>query len=272
MSEIASKIKSVRWQQMMFILLMALLVVGTDSCKSTGKLSKKDRLAQIEAAKKQLQPIISGASTLSYEEQKRIVGEVMDKNLNDPVLNSMIVDAQQKLKSLLGEQTQQHAQKVDEARAKLYDILLNKDNKLADELEKEVRAIKALNLKESEIDELIGRAEKKIADMRASGGGANLPVKAQLENSFNSIVRSSQNGDLSGADNTIQKTLQLFSSGDAPVLIIISREGSIVDYDKPTTIQRYLNLLKDTKANRNNIDAIMTDATGKIKGLDLIKK
>jgi len=272
MSEIVNKIKSVHWQQMMFILLMALIVAGTDSCKSTGKLSKKERKAQIEAAKKQLQPIISGASTLSYEEQKRIVGEIMDKNLNDPVLNSMIVDAQQKLKSLLSEQTQMKAQKVDQARAKLFDLLLNKENKTADELEIEVRAIKAMELNDGEINELIVRVEKKITDMRASGGGANLPVKTQLENAFNSIVTSAQNGDSGSADNTIQNTLQLFSSSDAPVLIIISREGSIVDYDKPTTIQRYLNLLKDTKANRNNIDAIMTDATGKIKGLDLIKK
>jgi hypothetical protein len=272
MSEIISKIKSFRWQQMMFVLLMALIVVGTDSCKSSGKLSKKERKAQIEAAKKQLQPIISGTSTLSYDEQKRIVGEIMDKNLNDPILNSMIVDAQQKLKALLASQTQLKEKNVDQARAKLYDLLLNKENKSADELEKELRPIKAMDLNDSEINELIGRLETKIADMRASGGGANLPVKTQLENAFGSIVTSSQNGDLTGADNTIDKTLRLFSSDDAPVLIIISREGSIVDYDKPTTIRRYLNLLKDTKANRNNIDAIMTDATGKIKGLDLIKK
>jgi hypothetical protein len=272
MTDVVRKIKSIRWQQMMFIMLIALVVAGTESCKSSGKLSKKERKAQIEAAKKQLQPIINGTSTLSYDEQKRIVGDIMDKNLNDPILNSMIVDAQQKLKSLLAEQTQAHAQKVDQARAKLFDMLLNKENKSADELERDLNAIKAMKLQDTEIDELIDRVEKKIADMRSSGGGANLPVKTQLENAFNSIVTSSINGDLAGADNTIQKSLQLFSSDDAPVLIIISREGSIVDYDKPTTIRRYLNLLKDTKANRNNIDAIMTDAAGKIKGLDLIKK
>ena len=272
MSEIIGKLKSIRLQQVLFILLMALIVVGTDSCKSTGKMSKKERKAQIEAAKKQLQPIINGTSTMSYDEQKRIVGDIMDKNLNDPILNSMIVEAQQKLKGLLTEQTQLRNQKIDEARAKLFDILVNKENKSADELEREVRAIKAQNLNDSEINELIDRAERKIAEMRANGGAANLPVRNQLENAFNAIVISAQNGDLTSADNTIQKTLQLFSAPDAPVLIIISREGSIVDYDKPTTIVRYLNLLKDTKANRNDIDAIMTDATGKIKGLDLIKK
>ncbi len=272
MSQILERVKSIPWRQTMFILMMAMIMVGTDSCKSSGKMSKKERKAQIEAAKKQLQPIINGTSTLSYDEQKRIVGEIMDKNLNDPVLNSMIVEAQQKLKSLLAAETQKKAQQVDQARAKLFDLLLNKDNLSADELERELNAIKALHLGDSEIDDLIARVEKKIAEMRSGGGSANLPVRAQLENAFNNIVSSSISGDLAGADNTIQNTLKLFSSDDAPVLIIISREGSIVDYDKPTTIRRYLYLLKDTKANRNDIDAIMTDATGKIKGLDLIKK
>jgi hypothetical protein len=270
MSEIASKIRSFHWQRMVFILLMALMVAGADSCKSTGKMSKKERKAQVEQAKNQLKPIISGTSTLSYDEQKRIVGEIMDKNLNDPVLNEMIIQAQQKLKTLLAEQTQANAQKVDVARATLYDLLLNKDNKSADELEKEYNAIKKQNLNNTEIDELLARLEKKIQEMRA--GGSNLPMKAQLENAFATIANAARTGNLTQADNTITKTLQYFSSEDVPVLIIISREGSTVDYDKPTTIKRYLNFLKDTKASKNDIDAIVNDANGKIKELDLIKK
>jgi hypothetical protein len=194
----------------------------------------------------------------------------MDKNLNDPVLNDMIIQAQQKLKTLLAEQTQANAQKVDVARAALYDLLLNKDNKTADELEKELNAIKRQNLNDSEINDLIARLEKKIQEMRSGGG--DLPVKTQLENAFTTIANAAKTGNLTQADNTIQKTLQFFSSDDVPVLIIISREGSTVDYDKPTTIKRYLNFLKDIKASKNDIDAIMTDANGKIKGLDLIKK
>lgn len=273
MSEIINKIKTVRWQHVMFIMLMALIVVGTDSCKSSGKLSKKERKAQIESAKKQLEPIVNGTSTLSLEEQQRIVKGIISKNYNDPVLNSMIEDAQTKLKSAFAEQEKVRAQKVDVARATLYDLLLNKDNKSADELERDLAEIKSQNLKDSQIDDLVSRVEKKIKEMRASGGsGANLPVKTQLENAFTSIATSAKGGNLTQADNTIQKTLQFFSSEDVPVLIIISREGSMVDYDKPTTIKRYLNFLRDTKASKNDIDAIMTDANGKIKGLDLIKK
>lgn len=270
MSELRSKLSSVNWQRMLFVLMLALLVAGADSCKSSGKMSKKERKAAIEAAKLQLQPIIAGTSTLSYDEQKQIVGDIKAKNLNDPVLNEMISQAERKLKQLLSEQTQAKAKQVDIARAKLYDLLLNKDNKSADELEREMNAIKRQNLGDSEIDELLGRLEKKIEEMRS--GKSALPVRSQLDDAFNAIITASRNGDLSKADNLIQNTLKLFSSDDVPVLIIISREGSVVDYDKPTTIKRYLQLLKDTKTNRNNIDAVMNDDNGKIKGLDLIKK
>jgi len=268
-----NKVRSIRWQQLMFILLMAMLVAGTDSCKPSGKLSKKDRKAQIESAKRQLEPIVNGTSTLSLEEQQRIVKGIIAKKYNDPTLNAMIEDAQARLKSAFAEQEKIRAQKIDVARAALYDLLLNKDNLSADELERQLSAIKSQNLKDSQIDELIAKVEKKIHDMRSTGGGtASLPVKAQLENAFVSIANSAKSGNLTQADNTITKTLQLFSSDDATVLIIISREGSMVDYDKPTTIRRYLNFLRDTKASKNDIDAIMTDSDGKIKGLDLIKK
>lgn len=272
MSQITQTIKTIHFRQIMLVMLMALVMVGTDSCTPKGKLSKKERKAQIEAAKKQLQPIINGTSKLSYDEQKRIVGDIMDKKLDDPVLNSMIVEAQQKLKELLASETQKKAQQVDQARAKLFDLLVNKENLSADELEKELNAIKAAKLGDPEIDELIDRLEKKIAAMRSKESStADLPLKTRLENAFNSIVKSSLNGDAAATENTIQQTLKLFTSEDAPVLIIISRDGNDADFDKPTTIRRYLYLLKDTKINRNRIDAIETDPAGKIKTLDLFK-
>ena len=66
--------------------------------------------------------------------------------------------------------------------------------------------------------------------------------------------------------------MQYFTAPDAPVLIIVYRQGSTVDYDKPTTIQRYLNFCKDQKKSMNSVDAIQQDDSGKIKELDLIKK
>jgi len=45
-----------------------------------------------------------------------------------------------------------------------------------------------------------------------------------------------------------------------------------VDYDKPTTIKRYLNFVMDQKASRNAVDTYSVDGEGKIKELELIKK
>jgi hypothetical protein len=261
--------KSIRWQHVMIVLLIAMVAVGSEGCKSTGKLSKKERKAQIEAAKTQVRGIINGTSTLSLEDQDRVVSEIMNKNYNDPELNELLLQAQKKLKEAYYAQEKAHTAKVDAARTALFDLLLNKDNKSADQLEKELNAIKAQKLNDAEINELIARLEKKISDMRSTG---SLPVKTQLENAFQSIANSAKSGSIADADNTIKNTLQYFSSDDAPVLIIISREGSMVDYDKPTTIRRYLEFVKDQKASRNAIDAIQTDSNGKIKSLDLIKK
>ena len=55
------------------------------------------------------------------------------------------------------------------------------------------------------------------------------------------------------------------------MLIIISKEGKTVDYDRPTTIKNYLNYLKDTKNNINQVEKVLYDSNGKIKELELIK-
>ena len=78
------------------------------------------------------------------------------------------------LKTELAEYEKNKAQKIDVARAALYDMLLNKDDKSADELEKELSEIKAQKLNDSQITDLIFRVQKKIDDMRSSGGGSNL--------------------------------------------------------------------------------------------------
>lgn len=266
------KLKTIRWQHVIFIMLIAVLAIGTDGCKSTGKLSKKERKTQIATAKKQLQSIVDGTTTLTLDEQDRLISDITNKNYKDPDLNQLLLQASQKLKQTYADQAKMNIQKIDAARAALLDLILNKDNKSADQLERELNAIKAQNLKDPEIDELIGRLEKKIKDMRSFNSGASLPVKTQLENAFTTIANSARSGNLTQADATIKSTLQFFSSDDVPVLIIISREGSIVDYDKPTTISRYLNFLRDQKSSKNDIDAMQLDANGKIKELDLIKK
>ena len=73
-------------------------------------------------------------------------------------------------------------------------------------------------------------------------------------------------------DQEIGEALKLFAGPDTPVLIIISQEGDMTDYDRPTTAKKYLEYLKDQKKNLNEIGNIEYDDNGKIKLLELIKK
>jgi hypothetical protein len=271
MSEVIQRIKSFRWHQLFIILLIAAVVVGSDGCKSTGKLTKKERKAQIAAAKTQLTAIINGTSTKTLEQQEKYINDIANKNYNDADLNALLVQATQVVKKGFAERDTLKQQQVAEAKAALFDLLQNKDNKSADEMESALNQIKAKykNLNDEEVNDLYARIEKQIATMRSEG---NIPLKTKLENNFQAIADAGKTGNLTQAATLIKSTLPLFVSDDTPVLIIIAKEGSTIDYDKPTTIKRYLDFLKDQKTNRNAVDSYLLDNNGKIKELDLIKK
>lgn len=271
MTNIVSRLKSFGWQQFVVITLVALVAVSFDSCKSTGKLTRKEKKAQIEMYKKQMREIINGTTKMTLEEQDRAISDAINKNFGDDELNQLIMQAQQKSKASYADFLKEKEAKVAVARNKLYDLLVNKQNLSADELEAEMNKIKAENLDNDEINELMGRLEKKIADMRKYNS-VEMSLKTKLESSFESIADAARAGNTSMANSLIEGALNYFSAPDVPVLIIISREGSTVDYDKPTTILNYLNFLKDQKENRNNVESYQMDTSGKIKELDLIKK
>lgn len=264
-----NKVKSLKWQHLIFIILIAAVAVGSDGCKTTGKMSKKEQKAQIELAKKQLSEIINGTSSKSLEAQGRTVNDIANKHFKDPELDRMIEEARQVIKNAMAERDKQKQEQIDAAHAELLDMLLNKDEKSADELEAELAKIKAKNLGNKDINDLIAKVEEKIAGMRTK---KNVPLKNQLENAFQGIADASKSGNSNQVMSLTRSTLQLFSNDEATVLIIISKEGSIVDYDKPTTIKRYLEFVRDQKANRNAVDNYQLDSDGKIKELDLIKK
>ena len=63
--------------------------------------------------------------------------------------------------------------------------------------------------------------------------------------------------------------MPLFASPDVPVLVVISEENGMKDYDKPTTIEKYLNYLKDRKAYKAVVNDIVYNDSGKITELEL---
>jgi hypothetical protein len=177
----------------------------------------------------------------------------------------------------------EYAAKLSTAKATLLDILNDNTTMSLDEKEAAVRSIRNMNLNDPEIDELLVQAEEKLAAERAAlnkkameekqkeAEGAAVKEKSTvtLANYFESISSASS---VSQANMLIADALKLFSSPEAPVLIIISKEGTTIDYDRPTTIKNYLNYLKDTKNNINTVDKIVYDTNGKIKELELLKQ
>ncbi|MEP0984691.1 nucleoid-structuring protein H-NS [Ekhidna sp.] len=95
------------------------------------------------------------------------------------------------------------------------------------------------------------------------------PTKeAKLNNYFAAISKASTTAS---ANASIQEALTMFSNSEAPVLIVIYKEGGNPSYDEPTTITKYLNYLKDTKNNKARVEEVVYDSNGKIKELVLRK-
>lgn len=150
------------------------------------------------------------------------------------------------------------------------------------EKEARVQTIKGWNLQNDEVDNLLIQVEKKLARERAQAekerqealeaekakAAAQQP-KNVFEKNLESIATAA---NTTQANRIITETLKLFESNQTPVLIIISQAGGFNDYDRPTTIEDYLNYVKDQKINRNKVSDLKINDAGKITEVELIKK
>lgn len=172
--------------------------------------------------------------------------------------------------------------RVSEAIRDLTAILNDEVVWTLEEKENRVQTIKDWNLQNAEVDDLLFQVEKKLARERAQAEqrareeaeAARAAEEARqpknvLERNFASISGASS---VTQANRIINETLNLFESNNVPVLIIISQAGGFNDYDRPTTIENYLNYLKDQKVNRNKVHNLKTNDNGKITEVELIKK
>ena len=176
----------------------------------------------------------------------------------------------------------EYAAKVEEAKKDLLAIINDETDHTLDEKESLVASIRNMNLDEPEIDALLKQADAKLAEERSELNRLEMEAKRLAEEEklrtetasltihdyFHSIANASS---VSEANMFINEAIKLFSSPDAPVLIIISQEGDIIDYDRPTTILNYLNYLKDTRNNINKVERAAYNEQGLIKELELIK-
>lgn len=155
---------------------------------------------------------------------------------------------------------------LNEPPATSFPILEDKERRLAE--------VKAMGIRDAEVFALIKQVEAKLAKERADLEAAEAAKRNertaydQLNSAFSGIAGS---GNPNIANAKIDETLRMFTSPEAPVLLVFYQENGNKDYDRPTTIAKYLNYLKDQGKNPNRVDKIIYDTNGKIKELELVK-
>ena len=174
-----------------------------------------------------------------------------------------------------------------QAKADLYEIINDEGFIPLDTKEKMLNNVKAMNLDDKEINVLIVRAEEKLerdrlAHRKKMEEEAKRAEAERLEFERQAREKALKHGpiqdaligiaaapNLREANIRINQALEMFASPDTPVLILVSQEGNIRDYDRPTTIRKYLELLKDQKRYNNDIENVQYNAAGKITELEL---
>jgi uncharacterized protein YpmB len=189
-------------------------------------------------------------------------------------------------KKIAAEQAaEEQARKIAKAKADLEELLSDNSGLTLGEKESRLEVIKGLNIEDAEVQELIVKVDEKLKREREALNAKEQAERLAREREerlkresnepkglgeyFNLIAGGT---NLATTNRYISEAMQLFASEETPVLIIVSKSGDIVDYDRPTTIKKYLEYLKDQKINRNAIDNVVYDANGKITELELIKK
>ena len=169
----------------------------------------------------------------------------------------------------------EYKSKVEQAVKDLNAILDDETLWSLEEKEARVQTIKDWNLQNAEVDDLLFQVEKKLALERAQKEEEERnkqevqAANVTLEQNFNSIARA---GSVMQANRIIDETLSAFESPNVPVLIIIKQNAGFNDYDRPTTIEKYLNYVKDQKKATEKVHDVKYNANGKINELELIKK
>jgi hypothetical protein len=179
----------------------------------------------------------------------------------------------------------EYAARVDQATKDLTAMLNDETTWTLEEKERRFATIKSWNLQDENVISLMDQVEDMLARERAEAMRKAEEERLRQEEEarkqreaakYNSVesqfLAIAAAPDINTANEKIERALSLFASPDVPVLVIISQAGGFNDYDRPTTISKYLNYLKDQKVYNNRIEQVKYDGNGKIIELELIKK
>lgn len=174
--------------------------------------------------------------------------------------------------------------KVAQAKADLNAIIEGTTEWTLEEQKARVEEIEKSDLQNQEIDELIVKAKEVLARELAEAeraaeeerlrkieeeNRAKAESKTSISDYFTIIAAAP---DAETANEKINEALNLFASPDVPVLIIVYQMGDIIDFDAPTTAEKYLNYIKDQKSVTVRVNNVKYDDNDKITELELIKK
>jgi len=175
--------------------------------------------------------------------------------------------------------------KVDQSKKDLTAMLNGTTTWTLDEQDTRLNAIKSYNIDDPEVVDLIAKVESKLSMDRAEEVRQAEEERLRLEEEErikaaaakyqgvdNQLGAIAQAYNVDAANKQIDITLKEFATPDVPVLIIISKAGGYNDYDRPTTISKFLNYLKDKQLYNYKVEMVKRDGLGKITELELIKK
>jgi len=181
--------------------------------------------------------------------------------------------------------TAEYNMKVEQSKKDLDAMLSGTTTWTLDEQDARLNTIRSYNIDDQSVVGLISKVETKISMDRAEEMRQAEEEKLQkaeedrkkaaatkymaIDSQFG-VIATTQNVD--EANKQIDITLNDFATSDVPVLIIISKAGGFNDYDRPTTISKFLNYLKDKQQYNYKVDMVKRDGLGKITELELIKK
>ncbi len=179
----------------------------------------------------------------------------------------------------------EYATKVNQAKNDLTAMLNGTTNWSLDEQDRRLSVIKSYNIDDPEVLELISKVGAKLSMDRAEAERLAEEERLKQEENAKKLKESSKykeidtqlaaisaSSTINSANKEITLSLDQFASPDVPVLIIISQSGGFNDYDRPTTITKFLNYLKDKQQYKYKVESVKRDGLGKITELELIKK
>jgi len=185
-------------------------------------------------------------------------------------------------KKLAQEKAQAEYQaKVEQAKKDLTAILNDDTKWTLPEKKERLKTIKSYNIDDQEVKDLIVKVEAKLKDEERQVEEERLKKKEhemtdqeRRKASFiiYPLAHIANAKSYDEANDIIYGALNLYATPDVPVLIIISKKDGVYDYDRPTTISKFMNYLKDKKEFHYDYESAKYDDQGKITEVELIKK